>query len=193
MVDPTTADDLCAWWRARHLRAWPIGWSVRQHAPRHWLRVYSLPGGRRYPASGDDWTELLARHREVALTTLGERSPCWVIVGTAPGDPAPALPDGLAWAQVARARLHPPGPADVDDEPVNAFFVARCVWDFELVAPLVRACAEGELSLLVANLEPGQIYAPYEGGADLFFHMFCEHDDAARRFGAWRSPRADGL
>ena len=186
--------ELAAWWRARHPQAWPVGWSLREHGPPHWLRIHSLPEGRRGPDSDDDWTELWRRHREVSLTTLGDRHECWLVVGTDHDQPVPALVEGLTFARVPSDALHPRRPVDADDDPGLSFAVARCEWDVDRLVPLIAACARGELSALLAtNVEPGQIYAPYEGGADLFFANFCEHDDARRRFRPWLSARPDGL
>lgn len=190
------AAEFCRWWSERFPAAWPIGWSLREHGPREWLRIHSLPGSRRGPDDDADWNELLARHREVATTVLGDRFDCWIVVGHDIDEPPPVELGALAPAPVARVE-----PIELIDrwtvagQLALAFAVARAPWDFVCLEPLVRASARGDLaSLVIASAEvPGQLYAPYEGGADLFFHRFCEHDDALRRFRPWLSPRPDGL
>ena len=81
------------------------------------------------------------------------------------------------------------------DGVVRHFAVTKVEWNFDAFEPLIRELADEDdgRSLLVTNFDTGDVYAPYPGGADLFFHRFREHDEAVHRFGDWRSKRSDGL
>ena len=175
------------WWTAHHPGTWPVGWSLRARAHRQWLRIHSLPEGRPHPENEDDWTELLARHREVSVTTLGDHAACWLILG---GDEHRLRYEGLALSPIAADQLPPS-----TDGVVRHFAVTKVEWNFDAFEPLIRELADEDdgRSLLVTNFDTGDVYAPYPGGADLFFHRFREHDEAVHRFGDWRSKRSDGL
>jgi hypothetical protein len=63
---------------------------------------------------------------------------------------------------------------------------ARC-------ALLLRAIADEETQALLVELDRGQVYAPYDGGADLFFASTFERDLAKARYANWLSAREDGM
>ena len=56
-----------------------------------------------------------------------------------------------------------------------------------------EAVADNRVSGLFAALETGSVYAPYDGGADLFFPTGWERDLARERYDGWLSSRPDGL
>jgi len=70
---------------------------------------------------------------------------------------------------------------------------AKTYWQPETFHSFIDAVARDRISGIVVELDHGQVYAPYDGGADLFFASTVARDAARSRFQSWLSPRGDGL
>ena len=59
--------------------------------------------------------------------------------------------------------------------------------------PLIRSVAEDQIQALLVSLESGRVYAPYDGGADLFLRSAAERDLMQKRYQQWLSSHPEGL
>ena len=67
-------------------------------------------------------------------------------------------------------------------------------WDAARYAALLRDVADDRTGpVLFYAVGQGRAFAPYDGGADLFFETEVARDAARRRYGAWLSLHPDGL
>ena len=66
-------------------------------------------------------------------------------------------------------------------------------WSTGAIDPFLRAVADDKVRGLVVELEHGQVFGPYDGGADLFFSTNPARDAASGRYPAWLSNLASGL
>lgn len=166
----------------------PLGHILRVEYPGRWLRIYSLPDEKRYADTPIEYSTLLTRHNAVATAVLGIGAKCLLIVGRPEGDPQ--------W-QSERQTL--PGIKETtfalfqsvsdEDEPVQTamnFWCAPVRWHPERFDELLRAVADDEEEFIVfASLQSGEIYAPYDGGADLILQSSTRCDELKQKFGAW--------
>jgi hypothetical protein len=176
-----------------------VGFLLRDTYPDRGFRIHSLPSSRRYPASGWDHAELLRRHNAVATDMLGEGTTCAALLYAAcDGRYASSLgPDsGLTNAALPRiARL----PAALWDEDTGLFVEPVCLfggateWRAGAFNAFIGAVADDRVAGLLVSLATGAVYAPYDGGADLFFPTSWERDLARERYANWLSSREDGL
>lgn len=80
-----------------------------------------------------------------------------------------------------------------DDNPMQ-FFAFATVWKSHAFDPLILAVADEKTGpILFANLVKASAYAPYDGGADLFFPSASAVKPARVYFTDWLSSRTDGL
>ena len=180
-LDPLPANFLETWteWFPD---APPVGFLLREAEPDRWLRIHSLPGSRRHPESGWDHAELLRRHNAVATDLLGEGAACGVVLFDV-CDPqrssALGARAGLTEAELPRVASLPPDLWDEDDgvftEPV-CLFGGSTVWRTGAFDAFIAAVADARVSGMFAAFETGAVYAPYDGGADLFFPTTWERD-----------------
>jgi hypothetical protein len=186
-------------WSVWYPGAPPIGFLLRAAYPERWLRIHSLPGSKRYATSAADYAELLLRHNTVAADLLGGvGAPCAVLVCATSEGPwsrnlgaQAALAEGdLPFACRLPAALWEQRAAFA--EPVHLIGGA-CTWQVGAFDGFLRAVADDEVKGLVIELERGQVYAPYDGGADLFFATREERDSGRKRYESWVSSRPDGL
>jgi len=68
------------------------------------------------------------------------------------------------------------------------FFATRQRWHTGAFDEFILLCADGSAgSYLFANIDKGSAYAPYAGGADLFFLNSDGVGEARRKFSGWFS------
>jgi hypothetical protein len=136
----------------------------------------------------------------VATDVLGEGAPCAVIlfdVCEPRRSSALGMRAGLTESELPSVGTVPPElwgdeDAGVFVEPV-CLFGGSTVWRAGAFDAFIEAVADNRVSGLFAALETGSVYAPYDGGADLFFTTGRERDLARERYDGWLSSRPDGL
>lgn len=184
-------------WQQLHPTVPPIGFLLAEEYPDRHLRIHSLPRAKRWPTTGREHAEIRRRHATMAADVLGERLQRATLfygersgrtvreAATAIGMPAASLP--LLWDL-------PDKMWDPDDGcfsvPIAIFgsMSALTPAQFESLVSLV---AEDRCRAIVADLESCRIYAPYDGGADLFYPTEVDRDAAAIRFESWLPSEAD--
>lgn len=179
-------------WKASFGSAHPVGFLCRTELQPRWLRIHSLPLSKRYPDNDNERTELVRRHLEVAAALLGEQASCTLFLRSF--GPVDEMNAGLILGFERSDLTHLPELSVIDDHEELHFFATPFPWNEERLKQLILAVAD-ELSgpMFFTNLERGTAYAPYDGGADLFFSSRHEVDVARTRWTDWLSDRSDGL
>lgn len=189
-IPAMTSRDFAALWSRCHPGVPPLGWRLRVRYPERWLRVYSLPGGKRYPDAPAEWDELLARHDAVLDAVLAPHAPAEVVVGLY-GDEDRAVREAVA--ALGAAPLPRAFPTDDEDAGLRLLH-APLAWRPGRLEAVVRAVASDALQVLTV-VDPVSCAAvcPYDGGVDLVAASAADRVALRARFAAWASPRADGL
>jgi hypothetical protein len=171
----------------------PLGHLCRVALAHRWLRVHSLPGSKRYADTPSECAAILSRWATVANAALGANCDCHLFFTAFPDTPARTVLDLLPHGS--------PEPIWIDAlaayaEDYDAIKIAALplVWrpgDFDRI---LTACADDRTGpLLFVNLERGTAFAPYDGGADVFFDSPASVAAHRQTWSAWLSPRPDGL
>jgi hypothetical protein len=177
-------------WKCAFEGALPAGFLLRKHFPDRWLRVHSLPDARRYPSCATEYEEILNRHNTVASYVLGEGSKCSLFI--ARFGESHEWPDATFLPLVGDIPSHAIASGD-PDEPIQ-FFGLQVTWHRSVFDKLICAAADDKTGpILFANTATQTIYAPYDGGADLFFSSPTAIELAKLKFHPWLSAREDGL
>ena len=191
--------DFLARWAVWYPDAPPVGFLLRETYGDRWLRIHSLPESKRYAASGWEYAELLRRHNAVAGDLLGDGTACAVLVfGACDAQWIHELGAraGLTDGALPRVTQLPAALWD-DTEGVFAgpvrLFGGAVAWRRGVFDGFICAVADDRVAGLLVELDRGQVYAPYDGGADLFFATEAERDAARGRYRAWLSSHPGGL
>ncbi|MEZ5961104.1 MAG: hypothetical protein R3C30_11855 [Hyphomonadaceae bacterium] len=167
-------------WRRHYGDTPALSWAMRDREAGDWLRFHALPRSKRYPDSPEEEQIILERANTLARAVVGEGATCWLAQA---GDWEPPFD---ANAQIA-GRFH-------YDEFDWLLFVSRLTFKSGVFDTLLLAVAKDTaLRSLWLNEDTGDVFAPYDGGFDLFLKSPSEVEFLKARHASWLSPRCDGL
>lgn len=187
-------DAWCASWAGIE----PVAADLKWDLPDNWLRIHSLPAGKRYPDSESEYRTLLDRHLTIIrdLDAAAPASFFWII--------------GPEWSKRRRLTRRAPVLLRQIGTPVlwgrlepgdDTTFAARGhLWatttetaDERTLAPLLRDVADAGMSdVIIAPQDFAWLFLPYDGGADIIAQPRTIETMRASR-GDWLSDRPDGL
>ena len=170
-------------WNAHHHGRQPLGYVLRQDSSLPWVRFHSLPGSQRYAASDEEIDIILSRGNCLASALFGRSKGCWIITSRWDDEFGPGVPAGL-WSE-----------DDTDPESlVWNFFVREGEWaEGKFDDDLEDLADDARHYIIWFEPESGKVFAPYDGGFDLFASTIEEVHALKKRFGDWLSDREDGL
>jgi hypothetical protein len=178
---------------------------LRKDGVPNWVRFHSLPQSKRYADTDEERAILLARQNALATEVL-KVGPCWLAQThwtTLPGevdwadqhDPFWATRDyGLEYAfeflEEDVADEHDP-----DREPDRPWRVhaAQTAWSPSQFDRLLLSIADEKAGPTLWMASDGAIFAPYDGGIDLFLPVPAEVELLRRRHFDWLSDHPLGL
>ena len=183
------AASFLAEWRDIHSEIPPVGYLLRKGGAKHWVRFHALPESKRYPESVEEEHVVLGRAQALGEEVLGDGAECWLVQSGAPG------PERPHDAFDARSRFgleficsfinHSQG------WPVHA---ARVTWRRSVFDSLFIAVAhERAAPTLWFSPERRAVFAPYDGGFDLFLRSREEVSRQRHVHSSWLSGRHDCL
>jgi len=179
-------------WNRFHAGRFPVGFRLREADTPNWLRFHSLPLSKRYADTDAERKLLLARHNELAGEVLGADEACWLVQVYFEPENDPNIIDiarrdhGLPWAFKFFT----------DDDAEEEWQVAagETSWAVGKFDDLIWAIAnEQSASTLWMSASTGSIFAPYDGGIDLFLPNPKAVCDLRARHQDWISAHPDGL
>lgn len=178
----------------------PIGHTLRSDD--RWVRFHSLPQSQRYPQTEAQYVELLGRHRTVLaeLSAAGSAGARDVVVVTASWS-ASSLPvprSAPVAAAVPGARYWRSVCTDEDPERRESvwthLFVDRVSLDHPGLEQLLRIVADDQTDgVLLLAPDLSWLYAPYDGGADVYPATAGHRDELATVHADWLPPTDSGL
>ncbi|MCA9612830.1 MAG: hypothetical protein H6722_16295 [Sandaracinus sp.] len=172
-------------WRHFYANLPPQGARLRKRLADRWLRIHSLPGGKRFAEGPDDETELLMRANTAASVLLGEGNEVWVVAASFELEPPGQLPE------VPGLMLTPAITCEPDDdlETRVVFHAAKVTWQDGAFDDAILAVAEDRRRVLWMNDATGEVLAPYDGGFDLVLTHRARRDALREQWKSWVAPR----
>ena len=193
------SSDFLARWDIWYPDAPPIGFLLREEYEDRWLRIHSLPEGKRNATSDQEYDEILRRHNRVATDVLGAHAACVLLLGPHPTERGVThLAEQCRFPESGFGDAGPLSPKlwDADEGfygvPMS-LSGSRTVWLEGAFDRFILEVAEDRVRGLFVADDGWQVYAPYEGGADLIFATTFERDLARERYAAWLSAHPSGL
>jgi hypothetical protein len=169
-------------WAQHHFGRHPFGPLLLQDASLPWVRFHALPGSKRYAENAAEREIILARANELGDHLLGAEAPCW-LVGT------DFQETRTGWTLAGQYE----DDIGVPDELIVPFFVQSVDWrsgDFD--AELMSIAEDDERFLWIGRTSGG-IFAPYDGGFDLFSPNARQIATLKAELSEWLSLEPSGL
>lgn len=176
-------------WREKFGEALPTGFSCREFIRDFWVRIHSLPNSKRYADTNQERIDVINLHNEIADYVLGNEGKCVVFI-TLHGESKIYDYDTSSFFPIEPRHFM----SYKDDDDELKIFVAEIIWRKWSLDNLLLAIADDRyFSVLFANMSRRSAYAPYDGGADLFFSTVVDVTAARKKFAHWVSDREDRL
>lgn len=175
---------LDALWDSLWFEDVPIGYVLRSSHERRSLRIHSLPGGKRYADTLDEYDEIVRRHRIVLADILGNADLSMLIVlaadydrhDLAAGWVKRLIPDAWPWRRFA---------GDEDEDGASSYIWVQSGLTDQHLDSLLRAVADDEIRFVLTDSHMRWLYCPYDGGADVIFLNEEERERVAARYADW--------
>lgn len=160
----------------------PLGWLLRHTGDPPWVRFHALPGWKRYADDDAERQSILFRANTLGDSLLGSGQPCWIIEARSTGD--------IGCGDLAMTAVESLDP----HEPVWSFYVRRERWLAGAFDDKLLSIAEDEPGRAIwMRCDNGAIFAPYDGGFDLFPATWQEVAVLKQKQPDWLSSHPVGL
>ena len=185
-------------WNQRYGEYRPVGFALRAGGAKNWVRFHALPGSKRYAETKAERAVVLARMNTVAMAVLGNAS-CWIVQTTYRDLEAETDEVENLWPPAATLDLPVAFRFDGSDgeacgEGLWTVHASEGRWETGQFDRILEAIADDTAaSTLWMSRSTGAVFAPYDGGVDLFLPMAAEVAHLKGRYAAWLSTHPSGL
>ncbi|AYV44865.1 hypothetical protein CFHF_07370 [Caulobacter flavus] len=188
-------------WARFHEGHRPIGYRLRQGGAANWVRFHSLPESKRY-AETDEERGIILRRQNALAAELFASDPCWLVQThwTTPDGVIDVADQNDPFAATRQFNLEPAfayvDDEDEDDEDPSSWRVHAGVtrWTDRVFDELLADIAEDRAGFTLWMSEAtGSVFAPYDGGVDLFLAEAEQVAALKAKYRQWLSSHASGL
>ena len=170
----------------------PIGYELKYAGAPNWVRFHSLPTSKRYADTDEERAVLLERQNTLAAKVLGE-GPCWIAQSHWP-QPSVYERDFFRAARelgLDHALEFLPLTTEGGEWSVHARLTT---WPASASRDLLLSIADDQAAPTIWMSDAdGAVFAPYDGGVDLFLPTTKAMLDLKRAHPDWLSSHPAGL
>ena len=168
-------------WEKFHAGRQPSGPLLRSDKDLPWVRFHSLPNSKRCPESDSERAIILRRANLLGELLLGPVD-CW-LVSTNPSC------QGAAWAYGGQIEYD----LGTVDEFIVPYLVQATSWRSGKFDVCLTAIAEDDDRCVWVSRKDGSVFAPYDGGFDLFAVSPDRIATIRQKWPEWLSSEPTGL
>lgn len=175
-------------WARFHGNTPPLAFGLRGIAGKPWVRFHALPDSVRYVETDAERDEIRRRAITLGDEILGRDAGCWLVQCRIEEYSKPH------W-KPCKANLDPRLRYRDDEDDFHWVASASEVfWEAEAFNDLLIDIADDTTGpTLWFSRATGKVFAPYDGGFDLFPTSMAEVVELKRRHGSWLSSEPSGL
>ncbi len=190
-------NELGAFWSAEYQKTLPIADDLKAHYPERWIRIHTLPGSKRWPATEEEYEIILDRHNSVLHYLAAGRSQLYLVTAeyTQAMNASRSIetllrvdPHAQLWQAVSMSQIDP------DDTGYWQLYSSEWTWRQGVFDDILRLVADDQLrGVMIVSTAGRWIYHPYDGGADILMSIPSERAKIAREYEEWVSKHPEGL
>jgi hypothetical protein len=187
-------------WQSWHPFSSPVGYMMRWTDEPYWLRIHSLPLSKRYAETPVEREFLISLQNELAAEVLGLGQSCWLAQScwVTPGGFHEITDEQIMFAACRDFQLTWAYRFIVDEEDglEHAWnvYAAMTTWERGKFDQLLWAVANEKAAPVVwMSNETGVVFAPYDGGVDLFLTDQAQLKRLSAQFADWLPSSTEGL
>ncbi|WP_320201486.1 DUF3885 domain-containing protein [Agrobacterium sp. rho-13.3] len=175
-------------WVEFHGEVPPLGFELREMSGKPWVRFHALPNSDRYPSNRFERNEVRKRAIILGNEFLGEGVPCWLVQCRIEEYEKPY------WKPLT-AQLDPQlRYRDTEDDFHWVASALPVVWNAKKFNDLLVDISKDRTGpTLWFSRKTGKVFAPYDGGFDLFPTTEAEVVELKQLHSGWLSPEPSGL
>ena len=174
-----------------------MAYLLRDPFQARWVRFHSLPESKRYAEGEEEIGIILSRQNAIATDLFGEDRRCFMVQSRRelePGEHEVSAYD----APIREFGLSPTFQFLDDDDPEAqstwTAHAATFTWKSGAFDSLLRRIANDEVSYVMwMDEQTGSLFAPYDGGVDVFLPTTAARDALKERHSAWLSIHPSGM
>ena len=156
----------------------PISWLLREANKEIWFRIHSLPESKRYPETPEEFEILLKRHNELASDVLGKEEILLFWYGA-------NVSGGISGEHVISYN---------SDDIETDIYSKAIKWKPQKYNNYIKCVATEECSSSIFYAQSsGNIYAPYDGGADVLIQSPDKRKALKQKYKKWFSTQQSGM
>lgn len=179
-------DDFGRGWSSFYGDRRPLSWLLREDKSLPWVRFHSLPNSKRYPDNETEKGIILSRAYSLGDAILGADAYCWQIECRSLSQAPPRSRTTLIDAVVTTF-------AD-DEENLWCANVLDAHWRQGALDLILLAIANDTTEpTMWMDRQSGRLFAPYDGGFDIFVSSLVEVQLLRAQFAEWLSESPEGL
>jgi hypothetical protein len=182
--DDLTSDGILfmADWRRLYPDAPPLSHHFKWCLPKRWMRLHSLPDGKRYADDKAESDIILARQNAVIDHLVPQEQPIQILFTRIETDSHIFISFDLTRLGVIY---------NAGDERGYDLWMLNDIWQSGDYNVLLTMIADDEIEAFI--MAPDCLIAPYDGGIDLILKDAHTAHAVKRQFADWLSQRDDGL
>lgn len=175
-------------WTRFHGNTPPLAFGLRGIAGKPWVRFHALPDAVRYAETDAERGEIRRRAITLGDEILGRDADCWLVQCRIEEY---AKPHWKPYEANLDPRLRY---RDDEDDFHWVASASQVFWEAEAFSDLLIDIADDTTGpTLWCGRATGKVFAPYDGGFDLFPTSMAEVVELKRRHGSWLSSEPSGL
>ena len=169
----------------------PLGWTLRHANVLHWTRFHALPLSKRYAETLDETNAIVERAAKIVNFCFEANTPTWIVVPVFADDIEHVSP-ALQTLKLTEAMTVLPSEDDQFEDECK-FYARKALWTGSQFEYFINNIADETIRGLMYSENNETVFAPYDGGFDIFTSEITTVQELETAFADWMSGRSDKL
>ena len=174
-------------WRYHFGATVPLGHVLRCQFEDRWTRFHALPKSKRFAQNKFEQRLILKRGKEIGDRLFGQGAEVWLVCCRGEYTPKGHFESLVSDYTLQFQRKYYVLDRDFYDGRYLNIYAKAVRWEAQSFAGLLSDVAADKARALWFSPDTGRVFAPYDGGFDLFLESAFHVGGIERRFHSWMS------